>query len=115
MSGKIKFSEVFNKVNVVLRSEKLKEYQTEEDFLDNVYQKYIFFCKSRNLAPGVKDNEKFANKFKTFLKDPVLITLFFNNYFSNDWNDTFVKFYILNNKPKEPKEKGIPEVKQEKK
>ena len=113
MSGKIKFGDVFNKVNIILRSEKIKEYASEEDFLDKVFEKYVFFCKSKNIPIGFKDSEKFQIKFRSFLKDPIMVTLFFNNYFSNNWNDTFAKFYMLVvNKPKESKEKSVPQVRE---
>ena len=113
MSGKI-FNTILSNINMVLKREGLKEYD-EEDFTSKLYERYIIFCKSRNLNPVVKSIDKFSLKLKTFLsKDKNFVQLFFDNYFTDDLNNFYYNFNLSLSKPKPSKEDDDKTKKEEK-
>jgi len=98
---KVKFIDIYEKINIILKNEKLKEHQSEEALFDKIFEKYVLYCKYKKLPVTLKNIPKFTSRFKTFLKTSSIAEMFINNYFTNNWNDTFDNFYAFISKPKE--------------
>jgi hypothetical protein len=105
MSSSKKFTQIFNDVNIVLKAENMRLYANEEELLMKMYERYIIYCRSRDLNPIVKNIEKFSLKFKTYLaKDKDIVSLFFNNYFTDNFMGIFRNFNESLQKPKDQAE-----------
>lgn len=102
--SKAKFNKVLEKINVVLKGEGMREYD-EDQFLAKLFERYVIFCRSRNIVPNAKNLERFVIKFKAYLcKEPKYLEGFIDAYFTDNLYGLFYDFNQSLVKPKESKE-----------